>query len=119
MIKADLLKVDLLMLKSILERIADIIKLEGSGTEPSGPLASSTDSPTKTYSTESPTLVGGPKRTKITVKDYRRNRDYAYGQKGKNEAGRTKPGVTSLPSEQPVTRTNPWTDVGTPYVDSH
>ena len=112
-------KADLLMLKSILQRIADMIKLEGRGTEPSGPLASSTDSPAELYSTESKTPVGGPKRPKITVKDYRKDQDYAYGQRGKNEAGKTKRGVTSLPTEPPMTRTNPWTDTGTPYVDSN
>lgn len=101
------------MLKSTLERIADLLKLEGGGTEPSGPLASSTDSSTKPYSTKTPTTVGGPKRGKVTVKDYRRNQDYAYGQKAKNEAGRTKPGITSLPSEPTTTVTNPWTAAGT------
>lgn len=103
-------KADLLILKSALERIADLIKIEGQGTEPSGPLASSTDSSVKPYSTETPTTVGGTKRMKVTIKDYRQNQNYMYGQKAKNEAGRTKPGITSLPSEQPVTRTNPWTD---------
>lgn len=106
-------KIDLLMLKSTLERIADLLKLEGGGTEPSGPLASSTDSSVKPYSTESPTMVGGPKRTKVTIKDYSQNQDYMYGQKAKNEAGRTQPGVTSLPSEPTVVMVNPWTAHGT------
>lgn len=106
-------KADLLMLKSTLERIADMLKLEGQGTEPSGSLSSSTDSSVVPYSTESPTTVGGTKRTKVTIKDYGQNHDYMYGQKAKNEAGRTQPGVTSLPSEPTVVMTNPWTRAGT------
>jgi len=101
------------MLKSTLERIADLLKLEGEGTEPHGPLASSTDSSVKPYSTETPTTVGGTKRLKVTIKDYTRNKDYAYGQKAKNEAGRTQSGITSLPSEPTTVMPNPWTSSGT------
>ena len=106
-------KSDRNLIKATLERISEIIKERG-GIEPSGPLASTTDSSTRTYSTESPLPISGPKRERKTKQaPYR---DYMYGQRGKNEAGKTKPGITSLPSEPTQTRTPP-TDYGTPYVN--
>lgn len=115
-------KADRDMIKSTLERIADVMKYTTGGeqgAEPtSGPLSATTDSPTRLYSTESKTYVGGPrrplKREKVKLQDY------GYGQRGKNEAGKTKPGITGLPTEPTqLVNTRFWTEHGTPYSDSN
>ena len=106
------------MLKGALERLADLIKLEGQGTEPSGPLASSTDSSVRPYSTETATPIGGPKTSRKKKEIDYTHPDYAYGQRGKNEAGKTQRGVMSLPGEATATR-GPWSEHGTPYTDSN
>jgi len=111
-------KADLLLLKSTLERLADLIKLEGQGTEPSGPLASSSDTSVRPYSTESKTPVGGPKTSRKKKEIDYTHPDYAYGQRGKKEAGKTQRGVMSPPAEAPGTR-GAWSEHGTPYTDSN
>ena len=111
-------KPDLFMIKAALERLADLIKLEGQGTEPSGPLASSADTSVRPYSTESATPVGGPKTSRKKKEIDYTHPGYAYGQRGKNEAGKTQRGVMSPPAE-PTGIKNPWTEHGTPYTEDN
>ena len=108
---------DLSLLKAQIARLAEIIKTAGGdNVEPSGPLSSTTDSSVKPYSTESKLPIGGP--VSMPKKTTTKHPDYAYGQRGKKEAGKTKPGVTSLPSEPTFLR-NPWTEHGTPYTEDN
>ncbi len=104
------------LLKVQIARIAELIKTAGGdNVEPSGPLSSTTDSSVKPYSTESK-LLGGP--VSMPKKTSTKHSDYAYGQRGKKEAGKTKRGVTSLPSE-PTDMKNSWTEHGTPYTQDN
>ena len=98
-------RVDVLFLKATLERLVDVMKIG----EPTFPLSSDPDRAVKPFSTESTLPIGGLKR-RPQLPRLSRPKDYAHGQRGKHEAGKTKPGVTSLPTEAPR-------DIYNRYVD--
>lgn len=90
-------KSDLCIIKSILQRIQELSKY--SGWDDAESYSSDPTHSVDPYSTDSELPIAGPQRKK--AKPGKRLPDYAYGQRGKNEAGRRKPAVTSLPSEAP------------------
>lgn len=91
-----MVSVDVRMLKSILERLSDLLK----AGEPVQQLSSGTDSGAVPFSTKSKTDVGGPTRSHPKAKG-NRTKGHSYGQKHTSTAGRRKPSVTSPPSEAP------------------
>ncbi len=110
---------DLSMLKGMIQRIYELVKYRTGGEvgfETSTAHDANPDTSTYPPHTGSPLPVHGPKRKRHDPKS--KIRDYAYGQRGKNEAGRTKPGITGLPSE-PTKLVNPWSEHGTPYTEDN
>ena len=110
---------DLSMLKGMIERISELAKYRMGGElgyETSTAHDANPDTSTEPPHTGSPLPVHGPKRKQNKIKA--NVKDFAHGQRGKNEAGRTTPGITSLPSEPAFTRGNPYTEYGTPYTEA-
>jgi len=110
---------DLNVLKGLIARIFEIAKYRTGGDvgyETSVGQDANPDTSTYPPNTGSPLPVHGPKRKQRKVRP--NIKDYAYGQRGKNEAGKTKPGITSLPTE-PTKLVNPWSEHGTPYTEDN
>lgn len=110
---------DLNVLKGIIQRIFELAKYQTGGEvgyETSTAHDANPDTSTYPPDTRSPLPIHGPKRKQSKVKA--NIKDYAYGQRGKNEAGKTKPGITGLPSE-PTRLVNPWSEHGTPYTEDN
>lgn len=110
---------DLSILKGRIQRLFELVKYQTGGEtgfETSQVREANPDHSTYPPDTRSPVPVYGPKRKHRKVKA--NIRDYAYGQRGKNEAGKTKPGVTGLPAEPPKL-VNPWSEHGTPYTEDN
>lgn len=110
---------DLSVLKGLIQRILELAKYQTGGEVGYETYSSHSANPdTSTYppDTRSPVPVHGPKRKQKKVKS--NIKDYAYGQRGKNEAGKTKSGVTALPAE-PTKLVNPWSEHGTAYTEDN
>lgn len=110
---------DLSILKGTIQRIFELAKYRMGGElgyETSTAHDANPDTSTEPPRTGSPLPIHGPKRKQHKVSP--KIKDYAYGQRGKNEAGKTKPGITSLPSEPPRS-VNPWSEYGTPYTEDN
>lgn len=95
---------EFVILKSLVQRLLELSKRgsEAYGSEGTLPVSTTADTSVRPFSTESPYpgLSGSHRKEKGKAK---RPSDYAHGQRGKNEAGRTT-SHTSLPSEAPNLR---------------
>jgi len=89
---------DFVLIKSLVQRLMELAKRgeESQGAEGTMPVSTSPETSARPYSTESPYpgLSGMRRKEKRGAK---LPSDYAYGQRGKNEAGRTT-ARTSLPT---------------------
>ncbi len=95
---------DFIILKSLVQRLMEVSKRgeEAQGAEGTMPVSTDPDTSVRPFSTESPYpgLSGSHRKEGRRAK---RPSDYAHGQRGKNEAGRTTRG-TALPTEAPNLR---------------